>query len=187
MKKVLLIALALTVCSSVAFADHFGVYSDPAGMSCAMTTFNPFPNSTPGYLIQKLNSGAQGCQFGIVDASGLAYTGFTSDHVVLGQPNNFNVGYATCLGGEVRVMTLNFLAFPGGNYTCANRVTVVAATASPIPGEIVTVLCDFSIEGAGTGGVLYVGPDSQACVGPTGCDPVPTAQTTWGGIKALYR
>jgi hypothetical protein len=186
MKKVLLIALALTVCSSVAFADHFGVYSDAAGTSCAMTAFNPFPNATPSFLIEKMNSGAQGCQFGILDATGLAYTGFTSDFVVLGQKDNFNVGYPTCLGGEVNIMTLNFLAFPG-TYTCANRLTVVPATASPIPGEIVTVLCDFSIEGGGSGGVLYVGPDSQACVGPTGCDPVPVAQTTWGGIKALYR
>jgi hypothetical protein len=186
MKKVLLIALALMVCASAALADHFGTYSDTAGMSCALTVFTPFPGQTPGYVIQKNNSGATGAQFGILDASGLAFGGYQSPYVVLGTLPNLNIGFPSCIAGEHTLLTLNWFALPG-TFTCANNVSIIPATASPLPGEIVTVLCDFTFEGAGTGGVLYVGPDSQACVGPTGCDPVPVAQTTWGGVKALYR
>jgi hypothetical protein len=186
MKKVLLIALALTVCASAALADHFGTYSDQQGMSCALTQFVPFPGQTPGYVIQKNNAGSTGAQFGVQDASGLAFGGYTSNYVVLGTLNNLNVGYPSCIAGEHVLLTLNWFALPG-NYTCANRVDIVPATASPIPGDIVIVLCDFTFEGGGSGGVLYVGPDSQACVGPSGCDPTPVAETTWGGVKALYR
>jgi hypothetical protein len=50
----------------------------------------------------------------------------------------------------------------------------------------VSVLCDFTFEVA-SGGIMFVGPAAGDCVPPTGCDPVPVAESTWGGIKALYR
>jgi hypothetical protein len=186
MKKVLSISLVLTLCAGAAFAGHFGTYSDDQGMTCALTNFVPFPGKTQAFVIQKFNNaGATGAQFGILDQSGLAFAGYTSPYIVLGTLDNLNIGYGPCIAGDVKVMTLEWFALPG-TFTCANKVTLVPATATPVPGEIVIVLCDFTYAVA-SGGILYVGPDSQGCVDPTGCDPVPVNETTWGGVKALYR
>jgi hypothetical protein len=185
-----MIALALTVCASAAFADNFGTYADQQGMSCALTNFAPYPNRTQAFVIHKLNAGSTGAQLGIVDTSGPSnlFLGYLTDKLIGGPLNNLSIGYPGCLGGDVLIMTLEWLVLPGGQYTCANNVQIVAATNPPAgyEGHIVNVLCDYTYEVA-SGGTLWVGPSAGDCVPPTGCEPVPVAETTWGGIKALYR
>jgi hypothetical protein len=185
MKKVLMITLALTLCASAAFADHEGTYSDTAGMSCTLTNFVPFPGQTSAYVVHKNNSGATASQFAVIDASGLAFAGFTSPYLTIGTLADLSVAYGGCLAGDLMIVQINWFALPG-TFTCDNKVSLAPAPTSPLPGEIAIADCNFQYRSS-TGGVLWVGPDAEACKGPSPCDPVPVAETTWGGIKALYR
>ncbi len=189
MKKVLLMTLALMVCAGAAMADHVGVYSDPAGTSCALTTLAPFPAQNATYLIHKFNAnGATAIQFKVNDASGLLFASavFPAAFLTLGTWNtDLSVAYGGCLQGDVAVGTLNFFSL-GGTFSCASTLAIGAAPTSPIPNEIATVECDFETLTAITGGTLWVGPNAGACVGGP-CDPLAVQENTWGGVKALYR
>jgi hypothetical protein len=64
MKKVLMMTLAmLMVCSSIALADHIGVYEDTGGTSCVKLTFAPFPTPNNMYIVHKFNPGSTASQF----------------------------------------------------------------------------------------------------------------------------
>jgi hypothetical protein len=186
-----MIALGLTLCGGEALADFYFVYSDPGGLTCALTTFNPLPDPTPAYVIQKQNEGSAGSQFGIRDNSGLPFVGFTSNYLVIGALDNVIIAYPSCIEGDHVLMTLNWIAIPM-DFTCFNQVEVIAAATSPLPGEIVTELCDFTLEAGHSWGGMPVGPDSDSCLPcPDVCPPttchVPVAERTWGAIKALYQ
>jgi hypothetical protein len=193
MKKLLMITFALTLCAGTALADVFGIYSDPAGTSCALTEFAPLPSATTAYVKHYHNfRGSTAAAFGVLDESGLIFAGYQSPYLVLGTLPNLTIGFGSCIAGDHTLLTVNWFAVPDGNYTCANRVSIVPATESPLPGEIVTVLCDNTYQADHFGGVLYVGPDAPACIGPCGCPSggdchIAVAKRTWGSIKALYR
>jgi hypothetical protein len=180
-----MITLALTLCASAAFADHEGTYSDQAGMSCLLTQFTPPPGKTSAYVVHKNNSGATASQFAVVDASGLIFSGFTSPFLTIGNLADLSVAYGGCLSGDLMIVQIDWFYF-GGSFTCDSKVNLVAAPTSPLPGQIAIADCQFLYRGS-TGGTLWVGPSADACKGPSPCDPVPVAETTWGGVKALYR
>ena len=52
MKKVLLLMVAVLMVSSVAMADHFGVYADNTGASCSLAV--GFQSGTTAAVIEKL-------------------------------------------------------------------------------------------------------------------------------------
>jgi hypothetical protein len=185
MKKVLMITLALTLCASAAFADHEGTYADNTGMSCTLTNLVPPPNFTSAYVVHKNNSGATASQFAILDASGLIFSGFESPYLTIGNLADLSVAYGGCLAGDLMICKINWFFF-GGTFTCDSKVTVIPAPTSPLPGQIAIADCNFLYRGS-SGGILWVGPTAPDCKGPSPCDPVPVAETTWGGVKALYR
>ena len=166
MKKVLLMTVALMVCASATMAaDRIGIYSDQSGVNCALTTLVAPPGNNALYIIHKFNgNGSSASQFKV---------------------NDLSVSYGGCVVGDINVMTLNFLWFGTPISGCNNTLTVVAAPTSPIPGEVATVECDFATLTPASGGTAWVGTGSNTCTGA--CDPVPTQENTWGGIKALYR
>lgn len=188
MKKVLMMTLALTMCASAAMAGHIGVYSDNAGASCALSALVAPPASNTAYVIHKFNSGTTAAQFKINDTSTLFATSQTTPYLSIGTWNtDLALAYGACIIGDHVVLTLNFLWFGTPITGCANTLDVVPAPASPIPGAIAFVDCNSpSNLVEGTGGRLFVGQTSTSCPAG-GCDPTATSETTWGGIKALYR
>jgi hypothetical protein len=189
MKKLLTITVALTLCAGAAFADHIGIYADAGGTSCALTNLVVPPGNNALYVIHKFNGGSTASQFKVNDLSTLFATSQVTPYLSIGTWNtDLSLAYGGCVIGDHVLVTLNFLWF-GTALTCQNTLEIVPAPTSPIPGAVALVDCaqpSGNLESA-TGGRAYVGAGSDNCVDPTGCDPSPVAETTWGGIKALYR
>jgi hypothetical protein len=188
MKKVLLMAMALTLCAGAASADHFGLYSDIAGTSCVLAAPPVGPPGFAVYVVHKFNAGAGAAQFKVNDTTGFFATSqATIAGLALGTWNtDWSIAYgAACLQGDLKIADLNFLYF-GTALSCATSMEIAPAPTAPIPGAITLVGCGGEFEAA-TGGRVYFGPTGNTCVDPSGCDPTGVAETTWGGVKALYR
>lgn len=186
MKKVLLMALALTVCAMPALADHIGVYQDTGGTNCVMTQFLPFPTPNSMYIVHKFNPGSTASQWKVNDTSGFIAASQTTPYLALGTWNiDQSLAYGGCVVGDHVLMTLNFfvVAPPG---SCAPGLEIVPAPTSPLPGEVALVDCaspSGNLKPA-TGGRMYF---FNGCVDPSACNPTGVSNKTWGGIKALYR
>jgi len=187
MKKVLMMALALTMCASAASADHIGVYGDNAGGACWLTGLVAPPGSNNFYVIHKFNVGSTASQFRVNDTSGLFATTqiFPAGYLTIGTWNtDLSIAYGGCVIGDHVVATLSFLWF-GAPVNCGQTLAIVPAPTTPIPGEVALVDCaqpsgNLETATAGTGYLL------PGCV--TGsCDPTAAQTSTWGQIKSLYR
>ncbi len=168
MKKVLLLMVAALMISSVAMADHFGVYSDATGSSCALGAANVFnPGAT---VIHKFTLGATGSRFKVTLPAGTSFFGFNTTFVPIGVlTSDLSLGYGQCLTGSIPLGTITAI--------------YAAGTLSVLPADafatIIYTDCNFG-EYPATGGTAYVGG-----TGP--CNEVATEQSTWGNVKALYR
>ena len=187
MRKILTIALALTLCSGVAMAAGIGAYSDQTGTSCS---FNPGPFALVTlYLVQDV-PGATASKFMISDLSGMTATGsgVTPGFLSIGAFNTgIEIAYPVCQNTKVVIGTLGYF-HQMETMSCARTVQVVAHPGSQVAGEVIYVDCNlpFGNIQVTQGGRAWGGTDSEACGGcfePT----VPTNEATWGGIKALYR
>ncbi len=187
MKKVLMLALALTMCAGAASADHIGIYGDQAGGNCWLTGLVAPPGSNNFYVVHKLNVGSTASQFRVNDTSGLFATTqtFPAGYLTIGTWNtDLSIAYGGCVIGDHVVATLSFLWF-GAPANCGQTLAIVPAPTSPVPGEVALVDCavpsgNLETATAGTGYLL------PGCV--TGsCDPNAAQTSTWGQIKSLYR
>lgn len=187
MKRLFMVVAALCLTATIAHADHIGIFAEPAGFDCTLNELVPFPTTTPAYIVHKFNAGSAASQFKVVNATPLFFASATSPYLFLGYLfTDISFSYGGCVTGDHVLMTLAFFYF-GAPTTCESTLAVVAAPTSPLPGEIITVTCGppFDPEAA-SGGRAYVGPESDAC--PCICQcPHPVRETTWGGVKALYR
>ena len=184
MKKALTLTLAIMVCAGGAMADAIGVYSDQTAVDCALRTLVPPPGSNSMYLIHRFNNdGAAAIQFKVNDSTGLFAASQTTEFLTLGTWNtDLSVSYGGCMVGDITVMTLNFLWFGTPITGCNNRLDVVAAPTSPLSGEIATVECDFETVTPAFGFSGVVTQPESVC-----CPTTATEESTWGGVKALYR
>jgi len=171
MKKVLLLMVAVLMVSSVAMADHIGVYTDASGASCVLA---PGFNNGTSTVLHKFSAGATACRFKATLPPGSSLFGFTptTPFVPVGvMTSDLSIGYGACYTGTIVVGT--FAAILG-----AGTITVEPADGFP---TILAVDCNF-VEFNITGGVAYVGGSETNCQEPNATEP-----TTWGQVKALYR
>jgi hypothetical protein len=168
MKKVLLLMVAVLMISSVAMADHIGIYADASGASCSLA--GGFTTGTT--VIHKFaTAGTTGSRW-YIDSSTLVggifafSTGFTT---VGSYTNDLSVGYGACNTGSLVIGTLLMNATGGS-------MTVKAAIGQS---TIIVTDCNFG-EKPATGGTAYV-------AGTGNCGEVATEPSTWGQVKALYR
>ena len=170
MKRFLLLASCLLVISSAAWADHFGVYSDGTGTSCALGNIaGQFsPTAT---VIHRFTAGATGSRFKVTFPPGTAFFGFNTPYVPVGALNSdLSLGYGTCLSGSIVLGTINAIYGAGTGQ-------VEKADLQP---KIIYTDCLFG-EYEATGGSFFVNG-----TGP--CDnSTPVEPSTWGSVKALYR
>ena len=189
MKKVLIFAMALTLCAGAAFADHIGLYTDQTGL-----TGNCTSTPTPGapyavYVVHKLNSGgSKGSRFkvtGLVPApAGTFYTGYSmlNGFININGPDvGISCAYGFCdLAQDFGVLALNF--FVTGAIPACSQLSIIA---DPIEaaGTVVVADCDDVVFSA-TGGTFFFSA-TGACAG---CgEPNAVEQSTWGKVKSLYR
>jgi hypothetical protein len=163
--------MAVLMVSSVAMADHIGIYSDDNGGSCIL---NPTPFTSNTAIIHKFSAGTTGCRFKVTTSSPGMVFAFNTGYSTIGTyDTDISVGYGpTCLNGSIVVghlLTAGAAGPPG-------QLNIVVA-----PGQlgVLYLQCDFA-EKVGTGGTAYVGT-----TGP--CNEVATENSTWGQVKSLYR
>jgi hypothetical protein len=154
-----------------AVADHIGIYSDASGASCNI----PTGLTSTATVIHKFAIGAMGSRFKLEFPPGSAFFGFSTNFTMTGSfESEALFSYGTCqqgsfvVGSIIAVLTQGLLMVRP-----ANEWLIVTTTD-----------CN-GVEHPGTCGGVYVGlPYTQFCAS---CEPLPTAQHTWGAVKALYR
>jgi hypothetical protein len=192
MKKVLLLTMCLSLCASVAMADHIGLYNEALGTNCfRVNPWNAFGNNTV-YVIQKFNTGSSGAEFRVNNTANAPYTsmipGNSGDPLdpfaTIGTPEaGISVAYKTCIATpSVLIMRLVY-SDPdelGLAPTPCGKMEVVPNPAASPP-ALQTADCQSNLHPA-TGGSFYWGTNCTPCA-----DPTATSATTWGSVKALYR
>ena len=182
MKKMVLLAVAVLFTASLAFAQggSLGVFSDNMGTSCNLT-------DTPGgtlkqyFVVHVAHAGMTGAQFRAKMPTCMTGATYLSDtnvfSVVIGNTQTgYAAGYGACRPAPVHVVTIN--VFVGGT-TPACCYWIVDGDPAVPSGEIEVSDCTFTTLFA-TGGVGIINPT-------TGCNcDVPSEETTWGSVKALY-
>ena len=166
MKRLLLLSLSLLIISSIAFADHIGIYTDAGGYSCLLA-----PGfSTTVTLIQKISYGSVGARFKIAAPAGSSLFWLNSPYQTSGTlDTDFSIGYGECLQGD----------WPLGQVVAIWAEGPVYVTAPDNFPNIIIANCEF-VESAGFGGFALVGSCCDPCIDAT-------EQSTWGKVKALYR
>jgi len=168
MKKVLLLMVAALMISSVAMADHIGIYSDATGSSCSL--LGGFTQGST--VIHKQTPGTTGSRW-YLDSSLLVGSifAFTANYTTVGSyTNDLSVAYGPCVPGPVVIGTI-LMSATGGSLSI-----------KPAQGflTIIVTACDFG-ESPASGGTAYIGTTGNCF------EPLATEQSTWGQVKALYR
>lgn len=186
MKKILILAMAIVMCSSLAFAQtggHIGIYSDVGYTDCNLVTVSGL---TLVYVVHTLAPTAQSSQFKVDDTSGMTYLAENAGaNVFIGSTagNTIREGgaytYVTCRALPWLLTTLQYFT-SGFEAPCA-EMNVVADPAVG-SGEILVVACDLA-QSTATGGKFTInGNETCPCV-----ETVSTEETNWSRIKALYQ
>lgn len=166
MKKVLLLMVAALMISSVAMADHIGVYADATGASCDI----PVGFQSNVSVIHKFSAGGTGSRWSLPLPAGTNFFSFSTPFTPVGNMlTDLSLGYGQCLNGSIVLGQIVAILTPGA-------IQVVAAQGFP---GIIYTNCSFA-ELPATGGSGYIG-------GTGNCNEVATEPSTWGQVKALYR
>ena len=187
MKHVLRLVLALTVCADAARADVISLYADVESNDCTLNVLVSPPGINTLYVVHWLNGGAIGAEFTIDDNSGLVPVSQTTPYLWIGSwYTGISIVYGGCVAGDHVIGTLNYLWLETPT-TCENSLLVVA-----YPNEQTVIVYDCSqpyIRETAYSRYTSVGPDADSCDVFGGCCQcvIPTSETTWGAVKALYR
>jgi len=181
MKTVLLLTLVLMLGASMAFAQAgtIGIYSDPTGTSCNLT-------ATPGlvfyYFLHVNTTGARVSAWAApaptcFPATYLGYFAEDPYWLCIGDPES---GISISYGGVCHVGTFVILKAIYNVLEPATDCCLWSVGPHPAFGTIDAADCDFNtVHPSGDYGIINSTP---ACP----CGAVPTEDTTWGQVKALY-
>lgn len=177
MKRLLIFALGFLFVSSAAFpqAGHIGLYSDASFTDCEL--IDNIPEVKTVYVVHKYTPGATGSQFDIGSGGGFncIWIAETSIDTRICDPGPCPyISYGGCLASDIVVKVLTYFC-QGISAPCAYLQIV------PKEGNTVIVVYDCD-SGAlvGNGGIMYVNADGSCFC------RVPSEETHWGKIKALY-
>lgn len=182
MKKVLILALAIVMSASMAFAQqgHIGLYSDNPGWSnCNLNEALYASNYV--YVVHNTAVTGNTAQFKIVNSwvGPLAGPVSWGTNLTLGDPYvGITVTYVGCKNLPYLLGSLAFI--PLAPTPACTAYLEVVADPLVVSGSVETVGCDFTVY-LSTGGKLTVnGNETCPCF-------VGTEETNWSKIKALYQ
>jgi hypothetical protein len=179
MKRLLLIALCFVCASSMAFAQwpgSIGAFGDAGATDCNITDTGSLVEV---HIVHVYAIDVAASEFMLdVSATNWTHMGDTWDFdVYIGTPlTGASVAYEDCLDGPIHLVTVNFWG------TSAPSCTYIRIVPDPlaVTGEIEAVDCDYNrIFPTGGRAIVNVNDNCRCCV--------PVEETTWGGVKALYR
>jgi hypothetical protein len=179
MKRLLFIALCIVCASSTASAQwvgSIGAFGDAEATDCNITDTGSLVEV---HIIHVYSIDVTASRFMLdVSATGWAHLGDTWDFDVhMGTTiTGASVAYDACLDGPIHLVTVSFT---GNNTAPCTYIKIVPDPAS-LYGRIEAADCDQNIIFP-TGGwaIVNVNDNCRCCI--------PVEQTTWGGVKALYR
>jgi hypothetical protein len=196
MKRSLLITFVAICTASVAFAapGSIGIFADLGAASCTLTNDGPTGPLVESlvYVVHTGSDGTTGCSFQALVpgcASLIAIVDVPQVPVYLGaQPApaipsqvGASAGYGNCFQG-VKPVTQIFVSSLAPAVGCC----LWTVTANPALGFTTPTSTDCSTpiqeEGAAGGSAFITATPGPGC----SCE-TPTAESTWGGVKELFR
>jgi hypothetical protein len=179
MKKALLLAMALMLGASVAFAQGgtIGLYKDMAGTDCWLN--DTTPGLTAYYVVHLNTTAATAAEFSAPKPTCMMAT-YLSDAsvfpVTVGtSQTGVSIGYGACKAAPIHILTLNFFTM-GATQPCC----LFPVRPHPVNGGPWMVDCASTQLPAAARIAVVNG--NQTCT----CAIVPVDESTWGGVKALY-
>ncbi len=155
----------------------------PVGLDCMIRD----GASVVVYILHMNTDGSQGSRYTAVPPScnGWVWVSETNNFAFTGDSQaGVDVTYGNCLGMNGGIIHVQTITFAGGQQSvgcCVFRVGPYSGDASPMSQR-----CDGEYEPA-YGTSLVSRPANQpASVCPCGGIPIPTHESTWGAIKALF-
>jgi len=167
MKRSLFLLISLLLISSVAMADHIGIYRDATGASCSLDAGFTFSTA----VVHKFSLGATGSRFKVTFPAGSTFFALDTPYSGTGDfQHDYEIAYGSCMTGSFVVGSIVAILLPG----------ILAVLPPDTFTHADVVDCSFNYVAASTG-AAYVGSTN------TDCGPVAAEPTTWGSLKALYR
>lgn len=171
----------LTAANAQPDSGYITAYADESGASCIL--HDDSPGTFNVYVLHEDFIGANSWQFMVVNSNGFtaSYIGETVTPPLLSFGNTqtgIAIAYPGCLSQDQLLVTITYQGL-GTSGQCS----YIEVVAHPGYAGILTQGCAFEILPTPTRGPLLVNPDAS-------CTPwciVPTRQTTWGSLKAMYR
>lgn len=191
MRLALIVAGIISLLATPALGQYgnLRVYSDPTGCECNVYD-NVFGSLVEVYVVHRdIVTGLRGVRFIVTGGGGM--TMIYLSEAKIGGPleiggnivDGYDVFYGSCVTGSLTIMRITYFA-SGTSATCSWLEVSAAPTA--VTGQVEGDNCDDQVvlvDGLQT----PVNPDGTCECILLDCLPVPVQQTTWGGIKALYR
>jgi hypothetical protein len=191
----LVVALIVFVTDTAAAGgDGFvSVYSDESGTNC--NVLDGGDGLVTVYVIYKGPHVTSAVQFKLEQSAGAALT-YVGETLPADLPGGMfgradigvSVAYGTCVDPPVRMLDVHYWGL-GVSDVCSKLTTIEDPNSVHNEDLIQVVVCDGS-DGYSIfvpGGHAVINPDESCeCDAETGGIPTPVAQTTWGGIKAMY-
>jgi hypothetical protein len=179
MKKVLMLALAITMVAGYAMADDIGIFTDQVGgTNCEYTATGIGPLDV--YVVHR-TTGATGSQFKLVNSSSWSFNASVlGGYLAIGDAFvDLSLAYGGCLAGpSLAVVKLSGFTFPFPAPPCG-QISVVAAPNKP---GVIAVDCGFAELPATAGKIVFGNDGTCPCI-----EPNATEESTWGKVKSLYR
>ena len=182
MKKVALLTVAMLCVASLAFAQagSIGIYGDALGTDCYIS--DSIPGLLNVYVVHVNTPAATASQFSVPTPACFLAPFLSSSSpfpVAIGNPaTGIAIGYGGCFTGPIHVLTLQYFA-QGLTGPCCFIDVFPDVTLS----DIQVVDCASNLLAATALNGVVNGDGSCECgIPPT----VPTQDTTWGQMKALY-
>ena len=181
MKRSLLIALVIVCSASMAFAQagSIGVFADAGGTDCNLVDAGSLVTV---HFVHVHHTGATASQW-MLDLGGLPWTHLgdlwnTATSIGL-SVEGVSLGYGACFSAPYAMGSANFF---GSTAPACSVIRIVADPLAPTGGiEGVDCVLPKPNKNVPTGGTGIVNGD-ETC----NCN-IPVEETTWGGVKALYR
>jgi hypothetical protein len=185
MNKVLLPIFVLMFCAGTVFAQQgsIGIFSDVVGVDCNLLDVGMGLGAYN--VVHTGTTGSMACAFVAAHPACLTATYLSDTHpfpVTIGSSQTgVAVGYGSCRVGAIHVLTINYFTMGTTPACCYYPVTCDPRESNRCAGGLLdTVDCSQHPAVASPGfGMINA---NQSCL----CS-VPTEDTTWGQVKALYR
>jgi hypothetical protein len=174
---IVLTTLLVATASTAQIPGKIAVYADMAGTDCDIVDEGGLLEV---HVLHVMTDGARASRFAL-DASATSWIplgdNWEFEFVLGSSAEGVSISYQNCLTGSIYLGVALFL----GSSTPACTEISVVPDPTALSGKIEAVDCTYDVRMFPGGGVAVVNAD-QTCQ----CT-VPAAETTWGGIKELYR